>query len=197
MTLRATAGKLAAISLLVVIAACGSSDPGPLASDQSGGQPAFSITSGFTDPGQPADATVYVVNQAQDPVTLVSAALIPIPGHATGRLAYVKLPYRRGDGVSGRGWPIPGTPGRSFRGARLQHGLYSLIFGFAGNRVGANYMTAGLRIVYRYRGQIHSVRTWAAAVDCVTRDWRTTGNQKACNHAQDVARRATQHLADG
>jgi hypothetical protein len=201
MKLRATitalsAAALAAIAVPVAVAAFGSSD-GPLANVMSGGRPNFANTSSFTNAGQPADATVYVVNHSHDPVTLVSASLIPIPGHATGRLTYVKLPYKRGDGIAGRGWPIPGTPGRSFRGAHLQHGLYSLIFGFTGNRIGKNYMTAGLLIRYRYHGQLHSVRAWASAVDCVTRDWHKTGNQQACNRASDLAQRETEHMSGG
>src|ERR1022692_645522 len=171
MTCRSNVSKfasgLAVAFVLLTVAACGSGKAGgPLRTVTAGAQPGFAVESGLTSPDLSVDATAYVVNSAPDPVTLVSASLIPVPGLSAG----------------------------PFRGARVRHGESSVIFGFAGTRPGVNYMTAGLRTVYRYHGRLYTMIAWSAAAACVSPDWRT-GDLAACGRAEDVVRRATEHLA--
>ncbi|GEM_PF-2341504 len=78
----------------------------------------------------------------------------------------------------------------------MHHGESSVIFGFAGTRAGEDYMTAGLRIIYRYHGQLYTVLAWSAAVACVSSNCRT-GNLAASGRAEDVVRHATGHPARG
>src|ERR1022692_3785325 len=198
MTCRSNGSKfasgLAVAFVLLTVAACGSGKAGgPLRTVTAGAQPGFAVESGLTSPDLSVDATAYVVNSAPDPVTLVSASLIPIPGHQAGRLVLLRF-SADGDGGGGRGWPVPGLSAGPFRGARVRHGESSVIFGFAGTRPGVNYMTAGLRTVYRYHGRLYTGIAWSAAAACVSPDWRT-GDLAACGRAEDVVRRATEHLA--
>ena len=165
----------------------------PLGNQALWGQPDFTDEGIGTFQGQSADSAAYLVNSAQDSVTLLSASLIPIKGHRTGRLVLLQVSVN-GNVVAGRGWPVPGIVTRPFRAARLPHGDTTIIFGFAGDRAGVNYMTAGLRIVYRYHGQLYTILAWSAAAACVSVNWRT-GNLAACGRAQQVVRRATEHLA--
>ena len=89
---------------------------------------------------------------------------------------------------------MPGIVAGPFRGARVHHGNSSVIFGISGTRPGEDYMTAGLRIVYRYQGKLYTVSIWSATTDCVARNWRT-GNVAACRRAENVDRHATEQLA--
>lgn len=146
-------------------------------------------------PGQPAEMTAYLVNSApgQDPVTLVSASLIPISGHPTGRLVGLAV-ARDHDGVAAaRGWPPRGVPFRAFPGALLPRGQSNIIFGFEGAQAGRDYMTAGLKIAYRYHGQLYTVLSWSSAVTCVTPD--RNASMSACERASEVAKRATEQMA--
>ncbi len=180
--------------VLLAVAGCGSGQPaGPVQTAMSGGKPDFAVASVFTSPGQAGDGGAYLTNSADGVVTLVSASLIPVKGHPTGRLVLLKY-SARGDGGEGRGWPVPGIVAGPFQGARVHHGLSSVIFGVAGTRPGENYMTAGLRVVYRYQGHLYTVSVWSAATDCVARNWRT-GNVAACHHAENIDRHATERLA--
>ena len=54
-------------------------------------------------------------------------------------------------------------------------------------------MTAGLRIVYLYHGQLHTVRAWCAADNCVQRNWKAQSSA-ACHRATGIVRRATGQL---
>jgi len=81
-----------------------------------------------------------------------------------------------------------------FRGAQVHSGEHSIVFGFAGSRVGEDYMTAGLRLIYEYHSHRYTVVVWSAAVACVSPNWRT-GNLAACGRAEDVIRHATEQLA--
>ena len=176
----------------LAVASCGASAAaGPLQNPFSGGQPVFADSSVSTVPGQSGDATVWIVNSAPDPVILMSASLIPISDHPAGQL--VLLRASNGSGISGRGWPA-GVRAWPFRGAKVRHGESSVIFGFSGTREGVDYMTAGLRITYRYHGQTYTMRAWAAAVNCVRHNWRTAGNSQ-CDRSQNIARNATDRLA--
>jgi hypothetical protein len=191
---------LAAAALLAVATACGSPQSGgPLALPSAGGRPAFSVAGGFVNAGQSATFGIYVINHAADPVTLISGSLIPISGHPSGRLVVLRVGIKRGASIAGaRGFPVPGVPTRPFRQARLRHGLNTVVFGFAGDRVGGYYMVAGLRIVYRYHGQVYAMNAWSASTACVVRNWRKAphnGNDPRCNRAGEIDRRATEHMA--
>jgi hypothetical protein len=58
----------------------------------------------------------------------------------------------------------------------LSHGITSIIFGFAGNRIGGFYMRAGLHIAYSYHGQLYAIDAWSASTNCVIRNWRDNVN---------------------
>jgi len=150
------------------------------------------VASGSVSPGQPAEFTAYVDNLAGDPVTLVSASLIPIAGHPAGHLAAVAVSQRRGPIGFARGWP-PLTPVVPFAGARIGHGRADLVFAMAGARPGTNYMAAGLAILYRYHGHRYTLRAYAASVACVTGASGQAG--PACSAAARQAGQATQRLA--
>jgi hypothetical protein len=179
---------------LSVITACGSISPGgPLWTVTEGGLPNFGVGWTILAPGQPADMTAFVINSAQDPVTLVSASLIPIGGHPTGRLIDLAVARDHG-GIAGHGWP-PGIPFRPFRGARLPHGQSNIIFGFEGPDAGRDYLTAGVKIRYRYHGQPYTMLAWSSATACVTRD--KNASQRPCEQVSSIARLATERLAAG
>ena len=97
---------------------------------------------------------------------------------ASRRAAHLRR-YSRSAGCRHRRWPgfpVPKTPTRPFLGARLSHGITSIIFGFAGNRIGGFYMTAGLHITCRYHGQLYAIDAWSASTNCVIRNWRDNVN---------------------
>lgn len=154
------------------------------------GKPA--VASGSVSPGQPAEFTAYVDNPAGDPVTLVSASLIPIAGHPAGQLAAVAVSQSRGLIGFARGWP-PLTPVVPFAGARIGHGRADLVFAMAGARPGTTYMAAGLAVVYRYHGHRYTLRAYAASVACVSRSSGQTG--PACSAAARQAGQATARMA--
>lgn len=120
-------------------------------------------------PGEPADFTAFVVNPLKTPVTLVSAALVPVTGtRPTGQLVHVAIATTVNMIAADSGWPPPRFPIRELRGARIGHGQANIVFAFTGRVPGTNYSAAGLRIRYRYQGQGYSVIAWSAAVACVT-----------------------------
>lgn len=186
-------GVLPGAMLVLFLAACSSGSPGSAAGGLRTllihGQPA--VTSGPVSPGQPAEFTAYVDNPAGDPVTLVSAALIPIAGHPAGRLSALAVSPRRGMIGFATGWP-PGSPVVPFGGARLGRGPADVVFAMAGARPGTNYMAAGLSIVYRYHGHRYTLRAYSASVACVT---GTASAASACAAAARQARQATGKLA--
>jgi hypothetical protein len=186
----ACAALTAGAAFGAVAAASGSAGAGgPLTLVMAGRQPAFPVDSGGGAPGVPADFYVQVIDTAPGPVTLVSASLIPVIGHPAGRLAFLAIPLRRGNGIVGHGFPpLFKLPTRPFKGAQLRHGLSSVVFGIEGpnHRI---YMVAGLRITYRYRGQLYSVNAWSASTDCMN------VSQVMCKRAGEIDRRATEQLA--
>jgi hypothetical protein len=193
-TLRTCIPVLAAgLALGITSCASAKAGSGPLQALAAGGQPEFAVAWGLEVPGQSADMTAFVVNSAHDPVTLVSAGLIPIPDQPTGHLRHAAVGIHHDGVAASDGWP-PGIPVGPFSGARLPHGQSNIIFGFEGPDIGRNYMTAGVKITYRYHGQLYTTQAWSAAVACVTGDLHNA-NLSACKRASQVARRATEKLA--
>ncbi len=199
MTLQVATAKSAMVVFIAIVlsalSACGSgSSAGPLSNVTTGGQPNFSIASIYTAPGQSADMSAYLVNSAHDPVTLLSANLILIAGHSSGHLVLVGVQAGLGGIAAAAGWPVKGVSIRSLP-IRLRYGRSSIIFGFRGSDTGRNYMTAGLKITYRYRGQIYTVEAWSAAVDCVVANPNRAAGSATCEKAYRIAKQATEHLA--
>jgi hypothetical protein len=191
-------GALIVLFLAGALAACssgsgsGSGSPGSAGGLRTlllHGQPA--VSSGPVSPGQPAEFTAYVDNPARDPVTLVSATLIPIAGHPAGHLAALAVSQRRGPIAFATGWP-PETPVVPFTGARLGRGHADVVFTMTGARPGTDYMAAGLSIVYRYHGHRYKLRAYSASVACVT---RKAAAAPACAAAARQAQQATRKLA--
>jgi hypothetical protein len=172
MVQRTAARRAALIVLLIVpglLAGCASGD-GPLQTLTLGGQPTVDGGSLEVLPGMPADFTAYVFNPLRTPVTLLSAALVPVTGiRPAGQLVHVAVATTNGIIAAGSGWPPSRFPIRKLAGARLGHGQANIVFAMIGRVPGTNYSAAGLRIRYRYQGQVYSVIAWSAAVACVAK----------------------------
>jgi hypothetical protein len=170
---------------------------GPLRGEMLGGQPDFSVEGGMTSPGQVTDFGIWVFNTAHDPLTLVSASLIPVRGHPTARLAVLKVDLRSGGLiVGGRGSGVPTAP---FRGARLHRGRNEILFGVAGDRIGGFYMVAGLYVTYRYHGQLYTMNAWSATTLCVVGNrqgasWTDAAGRR-CTQAENIDQHATEQMA--
>ena len=179
MTCRSVAGWAALAVLSIVpgfLTACsnGSAGPlptvsaGPLQALSAGGQPIVDGGSVEIHPGGSADFTAFVVNPLKSPVTLMSASVVPVTGSApTGQLLHVGISTTTGMAGAADGWPVAHLPTRSLTGARIGHGQADIIFGISGGASGREYFAAGLRIRYRYHGQVYYVTAWSAAVACV------------------------------
>jgi hypothetical protein len=193
------AGWVALIVLLIVpgfLAACSSGNAaGPLQTLTLGGQPTVDGASISIHPGVSADFTAFVVDPLTSPVTLISASVVPVPGSPpTGQLIHVGISTDNGMAAAMDGWPIAHPATRTLAGARIGHGQSNIIFGITGYVPGRNYSVAGLRIRYRYRGQVYSVVAWSAAVACVT---RIITRRPACPHAADRIQVKVIKLAGG
>jgi len=100
------------VFLLIVpgsLAACSSSDPaGPLQTLTLEGQPTVEGASLEVHPGEPADFTAFVVNPLKAPVTLLSAAVVPVTGtRPTGQLVHVAIATTVNMIAADSGWPPP------------------------------------------------------------------------------------------
>lgn len=185
---------LAVLTLLDLTAGCGlMGSAGPLENLTEGGQPQFGVAWIADSAGQSADFTAFVVNNAQGPVTLVSASLVPIDGHAVGRLIHLAVGAHHDGVAADRGWP-PSVPVMPFKGTQLSHGQSNIIFGFEGSEIGRAYMAAGIKIVYQYQGKSYSMIAWSSAVSCVVKKFSNAGDA-ACSRLNDVAKHATEKLA--
>jgi hypothetical protein len=186
-------------AMMVLIAslasACDSrSGGGPLTTLLSGGQPVFAVAAISTLPGQAADMTASGSNSAPGQVTLVSATLMPVAGQPAGRLSHVAVGTLRGYVAAARGRP-PGVTVRPLPGAVLPQGQSNIIFGFAGNHDGGVYITTGLKVVYRYHGQIFTVDALSAAANCVVKTLHTPFPFPRCEQGRIRADRAAKALA--
>jgi hypothetical protein len=183
----------APLLLLGLLAGCASG--GPLQTLMFGGQPSVDLGGLEVHPGQSADFTAFVVNPLNSPVTLLSATVVPVTGtRPTGRLVHLGIGEGNGMIASAAGWPVPAFTMRQFAGARIGHGQSNIIFGMTGWTVGTNYTAAGLKIRYRYQGQVYSVIAWSAAVACVARIF--TG-PRACPDIGDQTQAKVDKMAEG
>jgi hypothetical protein len=194
------AALVAAAVVVYQVSGCGTSgSAGPLQNLQSAGGPQFAIAYGLYHPGQSADFAAFVVNTGSGPVTLMSASLVPIPGHPAGRLVHLGVAVGHNAVAFARGWP-PGIPVTKFRGASLRPGQSNIIFGFNALDLGRTYMAAGIRITYRFDDQIGTVTAWSAATACVISahaDSALANSRLAdCRRLSEVAQKATERLSN-
>jgi len=165
----ATALSLACSTVIAggVLSGCGGDAAGPVQTLSAQGQPVVEVAGNGVSPGQPADATAYVVNHGSQPVTLVSASAVQVRGYRAGALADIGIAKTSAVVEGGYGWPPQSTPVRRFAGAELPRGKSFIVFGISGPDAGANYAAAGVRISYRYHGQMYSVIAWSGIMACV------------------------------
>jgi hypothetical protein len=158
----------AVITLGFLVSACSSgAAAGPLKALSQAGQPTVDGGSVRARPGQSADFTAFVVNPLRSPVTLLSAAIVPVTGYApTGKLAHVAISTTNDMIGADDGWPITHFPDRPL--GPIGHGQHNIVFGITGNAPGY-YYAAGLKIRYRYQGKIYYVTAWSAVIACVAR----------------------------
>jgi hypothetical protein len=145
----------------------GCATAGPLRSFTEQGHPMVNGAGLAVLPGQPEDATAFVTNSSSDPVTLVSASIVPVKGFPVPVLRDVAVDTALNVIGVASNWP-PGVPIRPYARARLPHGESRIVFAMSGDKTGANYAAAGLKIVYRFHGQTYDVIAWAAVIGCVT-----------------------------
>lgn len=167
---------LVAMMTVAVSAGCGSApSAGPLQTLSSGGQPYLAMTSSDVVPEQSADAEAYVVNSAPDPVQITAVSAVPVPGEPAGRLVHVGLQSTGASLAGGEGWPPP-VPVKQAIGAELSHGQTGIVFGITGQVSGRSYAVAGLRVEYKYRGQLYSTLAWAGEAACVATSWKSNAS---------------------
>ena len=167
---------LSTLVTIVVIAAgavaCGSAQSaGPLQTQMSGGLPDLAAASIAIEPGQSADGEAYVVNSAADSVQIIQVTAVPVPGEPTAHLIHAAVASTGAGVATARGWPPP-VPVRPAVGAQLAHGLSGIIFGITGRAPSREYAIAGVKITYKYHGQVYSTTAWAVEVACVAKNWR-------------------------
>src|SRR2546421_320735 len=92
-----------------------------------------------------------------------SAATTVTGARPTGRLLHAAVSLTPNMVAADAGWPVPQFPARNLAGARIGHGQSNIVFGITSRVPGINYSVAGLKIRYRYRGQVYSVIAWSAA----------------------------------
>lgn len=159
---------------------------GPLHSITAGGRPVVDEGGGRARPGQDITATAFVVNSSDDPVTLLSASLVPVPGQRAGKLAHVAVDTSLSIIGSGRNWPPPGLPIKPLPGARIGHGQANIVFGITGSGPGF-WSAAGLKITYRWPGSAYSVIAWSVDGACI--------RIHDCDRQGNIAENRTEKLA--
>jgi hypothetical protein len=136
------------------------------------------------------------VNDSQQPVTLISATVIPVPGYKSGVQDHFGVGASLGSVGIGINWP-PAVPVKGLQGVSLPHGESRIIFGIAGTQVGAAYAAAGIRITYRYQGRDYTMTAWAGLMGCITQPGRQrqAGNSPSCTVPGDRLTAAVQKVA--
>ncbi len=170
-----------------------------LRSDSVAGGPLQDFANEDALPGQITDFSAVVVNPGQADVVFLSAAVIPLPGYPVPRLVHLGLvptaPVLGSTLQSDYGWPPSAVKVRPFAGASLSHGEVAVAFGISGDRSGADYAVAGLRILYRVEGHVHYLKAWSATVDCVSGGDLTSQQINACSSAADRVDAVTARMA--
>ena len=167
-----------------VLSGCGGDAAGPVQTFTVQGQPIINVASIGVSPGQPADATAYVVNHGSQPVTLVSASAVPVPGYRAGELADAGVATTLAAVGIASGWPPP-APVRGLAGAKLPSGESRIVFGIGGPDTGAIYAAAGIRIRYTYQGEMYSVVAWSGIMACVATPSRQIQASTRCHDVSD------------
>lgn len=162
-----------------LISGCVTVPAGPLQTLTEQGQPVVGAGGVPVAPGQPVDGTALVVNTSRQPVTLVSASVVPVPGYRAGLLVHLGVDASVDIVTPGINWP-PGVPVTRFSGAKLPAGESRIIFGFTGNQAGRNYAAAGIRITYTYQGRDLTVTAWSGIMACVTRSHQQSHAARYC-----------------
>jgi hypothetical protein len=195
------ARSVAAVALALVCTAgvsvlggCSDSQSGPLQTVAADGQPIIGVGTLAMEPGQSADTTAYVTNSSDDPVTLVSASAVPVPGFAAGRLTHLAIATGRGAPGIILGWP-PGVPVGPFAGATLRHGESKIVFAISGQRLGVDYAAAGIAVVYRYQGRVYRMTAWSGDLACVTTAKKLDKVADRCSNVGNRLIAAIQKLA--
>jgi hypothetical protein len=166
-TARSKAAAMTFVAMVAGISLSGCANgSGPVQSISEQGRPVVDNAGAPVLPGQPVDGTAAIVNTGSQPVTLLSAALVPVPGYRAGVLSHLAVGTTHDMVTPGRGWP-PGIPVRPFAGAKIAHGQADVIFGMTGAEVNKDYAVAGIRIMYRANGQDYSVVAWFGLEGCV------------------------------
>jgi hypothetical protein len=166
---------------------------GPLQNLTSNGQSQFTIAWAAYTPGQTADFAAYVVNNGPGRVRLLSAALIPVPGHPAGKLTHLAVTTNHDSVGAQRGWP-PGIPIVAFSGAYLPTGQSNIIFGFKVRHAGRVYQVAGIKITYSYASQTYTTEAWSAATACVVHRFSGAADAR-CSRQSTATENVTQELA--
>ena len=180
---------LSALTMAGSLSGCGVGNGG-FELNQPGGPVGFS---NYTGPGIPADFSGFIGPSTQ-PVTLLAATLLPIPGFPAPRLVHlgVHLIRNHGDITGANYWPPRLPPPRrgepqyvvpvsAFRGYRLAAGRHSLLlpfYSFVGSRPGVNYFAAGLRITYRVGRADYTGNWYAFGSSGVIAPWAMGANPR-------------------
>ena len=177
----ATRGMRAACSGAVAVSLALSAATGPAqAAAAPGGWP-------------PRPVTAYVVDASDSPVTLLAAAVVPVPGFAVGKLSYLAVSANLNSGVF---LTRPaGLPVTRFYGMTLRPGESRILFGISGWRPGTIYAAAGLRIVYRFRDRVFAMTAWSGNLACVISNQARSAADPRCDSAADQVMAAIRRLA--
>jgi hypothetical protein len=149
-------------------------------------------------PGQPAIVTAWLTSSTTVPVTFLSASLLPVHGFPTGKLTHVALATNHNAVEGETVWPLPPGDGVTLRplaGAQIRRrGVIGIVFAIRGTVVGQAYTAGGLRVRYRYQGQVYSTVAWLVAQACVvshlgkkTPPWCTKADDRATKEVQKQA----------
>lgn len=182
---RLVAAVAAGCFTITPLTGCGGSGlaSGPLQSVSQNGQKLVEAGAVAVAPGESADFTAYLVNTASGPVTPISAVAIPVPGQTVGKLVHVAVNVNHDYVGEGAKWP-PSVPVNPLGKATLGRGSRGVTFAFTGDTVGRNYALAGIKIKYRYQGQVYEMTAWSIGVACVIPASQLGPHQmSSCPHA--------------
>jgi hypothetical protein len=180
----AGAGCLLAAAAAITVVAIQHAAGGNVLSNGGG----LSYGGNVAPPGLIADFPMPVENTGSAPVTLESAALVPLPGYPTPRLIHLGvLVEHQGLLTSAVGWPVwkahsPSSTWqlRPLRGYvvlpwkvrdsnRQRYGpLPDMIeYGVLGGKTNTDYWVAGLRITYKLGGNTYTQTLYDGGADCI------------------------------
>jgi hypothetical protein len=125
-------GGLACVVIAVVITLLvqrSGSGAGPLSALSRQGQPVIDSSGTPVKPGQEQDATAFVFNSAHDPVTLLSASMVPVRHQPAAKLAHAAVYRNHGyDAGGASSWPPQDSRIRPLHGTAIEHGQAGILF---------------------------------------------------------------------